>query len=289
MYPNNKNEYPSYILKDTWDEPVPNLTKKQNYLISDEWVLEKDVKEKNVKNIEFNEKKFLKIFYEYIQSNFDDFNHHVPIGEKFETWWHRHSFGTSYQPIVQMCYILKGQELGFEVREHHSQPRISELAQEIHGIVYNKVTKCKSYKNIDICWGKDNTSYEAEDLFLVFEYEDSGTIDDLFEELYGKLLHINSEYIVLGGRLNSELDIEVISEKIENKLQKDNIDRHLIFIFFAPDSIKDPTKIYLTQFIYEKNKLIRNDGKKYYINIGKKTNSNGVIIRKLNSSNEHPP
>jgi len=205
----------------------------------------------------------------------------VPIGEKFESWWHRYNFGTSYQPIVQMCYILKGQELGFEVREHHSQPRISDLAREIHGIEYNKETKCKSYKNIDICWGKDNTSYEAEDLFLVFEYEDSGTIDDIFEELYGKLLYINSKYIVLGGRLNSELDIEVISEKIENKLQKNNIDRDLIFIFIAPDSISKPTKIYLTQFIYKNYQLMRINDKKYYINIAKKKNFNEVIIQKI--------
>ena len=90
------------------------------------------------KNIEFNVNDILKIFYQYIQTNFDAFNHNVPIGEKFESWWHRHSFGTSYQPIVQMCYILKGQELGFDVREHHSQIRISELAREIHGIKYNK-------------------------------------------------------------------------------------------------------------------------------------------------------
>lgn len=284
MYPKNNNEYPSYILKDTWDEPIPDVAKKQNNLISDKWVFEKDVKsEKNcAKNIEFNANDILKIFYQYIQTNFDAFNHNVPIGEKFESWWHRHSFGTSYQPIVQMCYILKGQELGFDVREHHSQIRISELAREIHGIKYNKQTKCKSYKNIDICWGKDNTSYEAEDLLLAFEYEDSGTIDDLFEELYGKLLHINSKYIVLGGRLNSELDIEVISDKIENKLQKDNIDRHLIFIFIAPDSISKPTKIYLSQFIYTNSQLMRLDDKKYYINIVKKKNSNGVIIRKLN-------
>jgi len=84
MYPDNKNEYPLYILRDTWDEPIPDLAKKQNYLISDEWVFEKNArKEKNVKNIEFNANDILKIFYEYIQTNFNDFNHHVRLCKNY--------------------------------------------------------------------------------------------------------------------------------------------------------------------------------------------------------------
>ena len=286
MYPKNKNEYPSYILKDTWDEPISDLSKRQNNLVSEKWVFEKDDKtEKNaIENTEINVKDFLKIFFEYMQTHFDELNHHVPMGEKFESWWYRHSFGTSYQPIIQMCYILQGQDLGFDVREHHSQKRISELARKIHGMEYNKETKCRSYKNIDICWGKDNTSYVTENLTLALEYEDSGTIDDLFEELYGKLLYINAEFIVLGGRLNSEFDIEVISKKIENKLQKDNIERFLTFIFIAPDSISKPTKIYFAQFVYDNHKLTRIDDKKYYIEIIQKRISKGVVIRKLDHS-----
>ena len=56
MYPKNKNEYPSYILKDTWDEPISVLANQENNLVSEKWVFENDDKtEKNaIENTEIN-------------------------------------------------------------------------------------------------------------------------------------------------------------------------------------------------------------------------------------------
>ena len=281
MYPGIKDEkYPTYVLKDTWDEPLPKLV--HHKPISNKWLDDNDVSSINAtdsKKSELNSEDILKFLYEYLNTHFDQIGHYVPVGEKFESWWHHHKYGTSYQPIVQCCYIRKGRKLGFSVREHHSQKRITELAFGIHRMQYDRETKMKSYNNIDVCWGINDNSFDSNDLTLALEYEDSGKADDLFEELYLKLLHLNSKFRVLGARLNSEPDIHLI-KRIEDKLKKDGIDKTVFFIFIAPDSISDPTKICFSEYVYKNGELKRVDNDKYVINIASKTTPDGLLIRK---------
>ncbi len=265
MYPQKeKKEYIIYR-KDSWGDPPANTIDKIKK-VSDKWIDEDISTKKDKISVKLKSDDILRFLFEYVNTNFNQFEHHVPIGEKFESWWHRHKYGTSYQPIVQCCYIRKGKELGFSVREHHSQKRITELAWGIHGIKYDRETKMKSYDNIDVCWAEDDSSFDSNNLTLALEYEDSGKLDELFQELYLKLIHINSEFTVLCTRLNYEPDADLIS-KIEEKLKKDNIIKPLIFIFIAPDSIVNPTKICFSEFVYQNSELKRVDDNKYFINI----------------------
>lgn len=283
MYPEKKKkEYPSFITKTTWDEPpIEPLEPKPNNS-KDKLV---DEKTTLIKDTSIDNDAILKFLYEYIKNYFNQFGHYVSTGDRFETWWHQHKFGTSYQPIVQMCYILKGQELGFSVREHHSQSNITELAKEIHSIEYNRRTKMKSFKNIDVCWGIDENSFGSDNLIMALEYEDSGKIDELFEELYQsqKIIKINSKFTVLGTRLNTELSFDFTKKNIEEKLQKHNLsrffdNRFLIFIFIAPDSISNPTKICFAEYVYQNSELKRIDDKKYSFNIFFENTPEGIII-----------
>jgi len=279
MYPKIENKkYPTYVLKDTWDEPFPKSVHQKP--IRNKWL--DDDSSTNTINSEIsklNPVDLLKYIYEYVNTHFDQIGHHVPIGEKFESWWHRHNYGTSYQPIVQCCYIRKGRKLGYSVREHHSQKRITELALGIHGVQYDRETKMKSYNHIDVCWGINDNCFDSNSLTLALEYEDSGKTDDLFDELYLKLIHTNSKFRVLGARLNLEPDIHLINQ-IENKLNKDGIDKTVIFIFIAPDSISNPTKICFSEYVYKTGELKRVDDDKYVINITSKTTLNGTLIQK---------
>lgn len=279
MNSNSKKREYVRILKDRWDEPIikPKIPKQKG--ISDKWL---DEEPQNIKkdktHIELNDDVILKFLYEYVNTYFNQFGHYVPIGKKFESWWHHHKYGTSYQPIVQMCYVLKGQELGFAVREHHAQPRITQLALGIHGIKYDRETKMKAYDNIDVCWGDDEGSFTSDNLTLALEYEDSGKIDELFEELYKKLIHIDSKFTVLGTRLNYEP--ETIVGNIEEKLKKDNIIKPLIFIFIAPDSLSKPSKICFSEYVYQNAELKKIDNNKYFINIVSNETPEGIIIEK---------
>lgn len=166
------------------------------------------------------------------------------------------------------------------MREHHSQKRITELALGIHGIQYDRETKMKPFENIDVCWAVNDGSFDSNNLILALEYEDSGKIDELFQELYLKLIHINSEFTVLCTRSNYEPDIHLIS-KIEEKLKNDNITKPLIFIFIAPDSIVEPTKILFSEYVYQNSELKRVDNNKYFINIMQSKMPDGIIIEKL--------
>jgi hypothetical protein len=227
-----------------------------------------------------NAEDILRYLYEYVDTYFNQFGHYVPIGDKFESWWHRHKYGTSYQPIVQCCYIRKGKELGFSVRENHSHKRITELAKGIHGIKYDKETKMKSYDFIDVCWAEDDSNFDSNNLVLALEYEDSGKIADLFQEIYLKLFDINSKFTVLCTRLNYEPDVDLIS-KIEYILKKDKITKPLIFIFIAPDSTINPTKIYFSEFINNNCELKRVDNNEYFIKTNEKKVLDRIIIEKL--------
>lgn len=282
MYPEkNDHKYPTYILKDTWDEPLPNVVHHKSYHVTDKWVDGESSHDGVLsKKPELNADDLLKFLYEYVSTHFNQICHHVPIGEKFESWWHRHNYGTSYQPIVQCCYIRKGSKLGFSVREHHSQKRITELALDLHGVKYDRETKMKSYENIDVCWGISDNSFDSNDLTLALEYEDSGKLDDLFEELYLKILYLNAKFKVLGTRLNIEPDIHLIKQ-IENKLKNDSIDETIIFIFIAPDSIANPTKICFSEYVYKNGELKRSDENKYFINISIKKTPACTLIQKI--------
>ncbi len=274
-----KKEY-VIILKDRWEIPTKKQLNPKQRGISHKWLDEELANNKNDKpQVKLNNDVILKYLYEYVNDHFDQFGHYVPIGNKFESWWHHHKYGTSYQPIVQMCYVLKGQELGFTVREHHAQKRITELASGMHGIKYDRETKMKSYNNIDVCWGDDDHSFTSNELTLAFEYEDSGKLDELFEELYKKLIHIDSKFTVLGTRLNYEPD--VIVKNIEEKLKRDNITKPLIFIFIAPDSLSNPSKICFSEYFYQNAELKKVDDNKYFINIVSKKTPDGIIIEKV--------
>lgn len=277
----NKNKFTRFLK--VWDEKRNTKLKTEPKGISHKWVDEKPpTNEIDKPNIELNNELILKYLFEYVNTYFNQFGHYVPIGSKFENWWHHHKYGTSYQPIVQMCYILKGQELRFAVREHHAQKRITELALGIHGIKYDRESKMESHNNIDVCWGENEGSFASDNLTLALEYEDSGKIDELFEELYkhNGLLDINSKFTVLGTRLNYEPDVYLIST-IEEKLKKDNIIKPLIFIFIAPDSLSKPSKICFSEYAYQNTQLKRVDDNKYFINIVSNGTPNGIIIKKL--------
>ncbi|VVB88615.1 Uncharacterised protein [uncultured archaeon] len=279
MYPQKKkNEYIIHR-SDSWDDPPTNNLEKIKK-VSDKWVNENISTKKDNLSVKLSSDDILRFLFEYINTYFNRLGHHVPIGTKFESWWHRHKYGTSYQPVIQCCYIRKGKELGFSVRDHHSQKRITELALGIHGIKYDRETKVKSYYNIDVCWAEDDSNFDSNNLTLALEYEDSGKLDELFQELYLKLIHINSEFTVLCTRLNYEPDAHLIS-KIEEKLKKDNITKSLIFIFIAPDSIVNPTKIYFSEFIYQTFEIKKVDNNKYFINIMQSKTPEGTIIEKL--------
>lgn len=282
MYPEKKdNKYPTYILKDTWDEPLPREVLHKPYHTTDRWLDEESSLNRVVsKKPEINADDLLMFLYEYVYTYFNQIGHYVPIGEKFESWWHRHNYGTSYQPIVQWCYIQKGRMLGFSVREHHSQKRITELALGIHGVRYDRETKMKSYGNIDVCWGISDNSFNSNDLTLALEYEDSGKLDDLFEELYQKILCLNAKFKVLSTRLNFEPDINLIN-RIENKLKKASIDETIIFIFIAPDSICNPTKICFMEYVYKNGELKRMDSNKYFIKVAIKKTPTDTLIQKI--------
>lgn len=115
---------------------------------------------------------------------------------------------------------------------------------------------------------------------MALEYEDSGKIDELFQELYLKLFHINSEFTVLCTRLNYEPDAHLISI-IEERLKKDNITKPLVFIFIAPDSIIDPKKICFSEFVYQDFKIKEVDNTKYFINLIQIKTPDGTRIEKL--------
>ncbi len=281
MYPEKKKKEYKITLIDSWGKPLQNqIEQKDKKIARVDEVIPIDLPSNKKKPIvELNAENIVSYLFEYINTYFNEFGHHVPIGDKFENWWHKHKHGTSYQPIIQCCYIRKGKELGFSVREHHSQKRITELAWGVHGIKYNRETKMKSYDNIDVCWAEDDNSFASNNLTLALEYEDSGKLDELFQELYLKLIRINSKFTVLCTRLNYEPDTDLIS-KIEEKLKKDKVTKPLIFIFFAPDSIINPTKICLSEFVYHKSELRRVDNNKYFINIINKKTPAGIIIEK---------
>lgn len=273
-----KNKFTRYLK--VWDEKRTTQLKPEPKRVSDKWADEDaSTNKKDKPHIELNNDVILKFLYEYVNDHFNQFGHYVPIGDKFESWWHHHKYGTSYQPIVQMCYIRKGQELGFAVREHHSQPNITKLAWDLHQMKYDRDTKNKAYEKIDVCWGDDEGSFASDNLTLALEYEDSGKIDELFEELYkhNGLLDINSKFTVLGTRLNYEPD--VIIKKIEEKLKKDNITKPLVFIFIAPDSLT--SKICFSEYVYQNSELKRIDNNKYFINIVSKNTPDGIIIEKV--------
>lgn len=270
MYPEKKREpYPKSIAKTEWDEPL----QRQN-------AGKAKIGKTDVENVEACAKCLLNSLVEYFQSYFDKFGHYIRRNEIGGDWWHRTNFGTSYQPMVQMCFILKGQALGFDVREHHAQTNITDYAREVHNIEYNRETKCKSYKNIDICWAKDDTSYLQDNLILAFEYEDSGAIKDLIKELYTKLLLINSKCMALGGRINSEVGAKDIADKIGTKLIEKSIEKSLIFIFIYPDSLRNPTKIFFAQYIYSDSKIRRIDNNGCYVEVFVENTSGHVKIKK---------
>lgn len=269
LYPKNKkNEY-KIIQKGSWDEP------QEPYIEPDEESIHL-----NYQDVDLNAEDILRYLFEYVDTYFNQFGHHVRFGEKFDSWWNRHKYGTSYQPIVQCCYIRKGIELGFSVREHHSQKRITELAIGVHGVKYDRETKMKSYENIDVCWAIDESGYKKNNLILALEFEDSGNLNDLFQELYLKLIQINSKFTVLCSRLNYQPDADLISI-IEEKLKKDNITKPLIFIFIAPDSTTNPTKICFSEFVNNNSGLKRLDDNNYFIKINAMKFRNQMIIEKL--------
>lgn len=276
MYPDKKKREYKPFLTDSWGQ---NHIQQNNKKVSDASAdIATNKEDKSI--AELNAENILKYLFEYVNTHFNQFGHHVARGDRFESWWHRHKYGTSYQPIVQCCYIRKGKELGFGVREHHSQKRITELAWGIHGIKYDRQTKMKSYDNIDVCWAENDSSFDSNNLILALEYEDSGKLEELFQELYLKLIRINSEFTVLCTRLNYEPDAHLIS-KIEEKLKKDSITKPLVFIFIAPDSIVNPTKICFSEFVYQNPELKRADNDKYFINIMQSKTPEGIVIEKL--------
>lgn len=269
LYPEKKkNEY-KIIQKGSWGEPLEHHIEHNEKHISSIY-----------QDVDLNAEDILRYIFEYVDTYFNQFGHHVHSGDNFDSWWHRHKYGTSYQPIVQCCYIRKGIELGFSVREDHSQKRITELAMGVHGVKYDRETKMKSYENIDVCWAIDEGSYNKNNLILALEYEDSGKLDDLFQELYLKLIQINSKFTVLCSRLNYEPDADLISI-IEEKLKKDNIIKPLIFIFIAPDSTTNPTKICFSEFVNHNSELKRVDDNNYFIKINAMKSRNQMIIEKL--------
>ncbi len=191
MYPQKKKKEYIIYRKDSWgDAPTKPIEKIKK--VSNEWIDEDASIKKDKQSLKLNSDDILRFLFEYVNTHFNQFHHNVPIGSKFETWWHQHKYGTSYQPIVQCCYIRKGLELGFSVRDHHSQKRITELALGIHGIRYDRETKMKSFENIDVCWAVNDGSFDSNNLILALEYEDSGKLDELFQELYLKLIRNNS-------------------------------------------------------------------------------------------------
>ena len=278
MYPEKKKFEYKTELSDYWDELIESQTEQYN---NRNFYIDKDKSTvySTDKDIRLNSKDILRYLYEYIDTYFNQFGH-APIGKKFDSWWHQHEYGTSYQPIVQCCFIRKGRQLDLSVREHHSQKRITELAKGVHGVKYDRQTKMKSYENIDVCWAKNDSGFNTNNLILALEYEDSGNLDDLFQELYLKLIYINSTFTVLCTRLNYNPDADFISI-IEKKLKKDNITKPIIFIFFAPDSTINPTRICFSEYVNFNSKLKKVDNNEFFINITSKKTPDGIIIEKI--------
>ncbi len=70
-------------------------------------------------------------------------------------------------------------------------------------------------------------------------------------------------------------------------MKKDNITKPLIFIFIAPDSIVDPTKICFSEFVYQDYKIKEIDNNKYFINIMQSKTPEGTIIENKSNFKEY--
>ena len=77
--------------------------------------------------------------------------------------------------------------------------------------------------------------------------------------------------------MNYNPDADFISI-IEKKLERDNITKPIIFIFFAPDSTINPTKICISEYVNFNSKLKKVDNNEFFINMTGKNTPDGIII-----------
>lgn len=211
--------------------------------------------------IESIQEQFIDELYNFIISNFNDFEHRKKEGEK--NWWFNNKYGAekgkrgkSWSPFVEACFILLGEKLNkdhnanYKIGHDYTHSNISNFMADInHPYGINGYPKYPR-RCFDVSWANENG-----ELILALEHEESGNywdeqLENILDEL-DKLRYFKGKSKLIITRphpriRNGETYPEII-EKLERKIKEKILEikpleeENWILIMISPESnLKNP-------------------------------------------------